>query len=112
MTLPPSSFAREFRARAVPKLTLACELHGLFVALRLETVTEAHAAVMGEAWRHDAAWLPEEHFAQFEAWALDTLLAQATVKRAMVDARDETMKATTAEVERWNAAVLEAATFV
>lgn len=112
MNLPPSAFAREFRARVVPKLALACELRGLFVALRLETVTQAHAEVMAEAWRHDVAHLPEEHFAQFEQWALDTLLARATVKRDEIEERRKKFAHVTADVERWNAAVMEAAEFV
>jgi len=106
--LPPSSFAREFRARVVPKLLLACELHGLFVALRLETVTQAYAEVMAIAWEHDAAHLPEEHFNHLEAWAMDALLARATVKRDEIQARDADMAHVTEDVERWFEAVREA----
>jgi hypothetical protein len=101
MMLPPSSFAREFRAHVVPKLTAACELHGLFVALRLETATRAHAEVMGVAWEHDAAHLPEEHFEHLETWAMDTLLARACVKREEIETRNAGLEHVTADVERW-----------
>jgi len=108
VSLPPSSFAREFRARVVPKLTAACELHGLFVALRLETPRQGHAEVMACAWEYDAALLPEEHFEQLEAWAMDTLLARATVKRDEIEKRDAQFAHVTEDIERWNTDLVEA----
>lgn len=108
VSLPPSSFAGEFRRVAIPVLARSCEVHGLFVALRLETVSQALAEVMAEAWRHDAAWLPEEHFEQLETWVMDTLLTAAAVKREAADARGAALAHVTDDVERWNAAVMEA----
>lgn len=106
--LPPSSFAREFRARVVPKLTAACELHGLFVALRLETPCQAQGEVMGLAWEHDCSHLPEEHFEHLEAWVMDTVLTYAAVKREKIEARDDAMAHVADDVEQWDRAVREA----
>lgn len=105
MSLPPSAFADAFRAHAVPKLSRLCEAHGLFIALGLETVSEAHAAVISEAWRADAQHLPEEHFAELEDWLFDTLMTAAVSKQAMIEARDASVAHVTEDVMKWDAAV-------
>lgn len=107
MSLPPSRFAGAFRIHALPKLSGACDLHGLLVALRLETVTEARAEIMTEAFALDAGWLPEEHFSQLEDWVFDTLCAVATEKRTAIELREDRFAPTTADVEAWNARVVE-----
>lgn len=109
MNLPPSAFATTFRALAVPKLTLACEFHGLLVALGLETVPEAKAEVMAEAWKHRAQWLTPEHFALLEDWIFDTMLAEATKKATQIDARNKSLAHVTADIEAWGDAVHKAA---
>lgn len=108
--LPPSSFAREFRAHVVPKLSALCEVQAALVALGMATIREAHAEVMLEAWRHDVAALPEEHFEQLESWIMDTLCARACVARDRQEARSASMAHVAADIERWNASVWEAFT--
>lgn len=105
MTLPPSAFAATFRANAIPRLARMAEARGLFVALGLETPTEAHAALMAEAWRHRAQYLPPEHFDHLEAWALDALLAAAAKHDDMLEERAARLAHVTADVERWDAQV-------
>lgn len=106
--LPPSSFAREFRAHVVPKLMVACELHGLFVALRIETVREANAEVVAVALDHRAEFLPNEHFSALEDWILDELLAKATAKENEIEIRTARFAHVVADVERWDQDMREA----
>lgn len=108
MSLPPSSFAREFRAKVIPILEKSYEVQALFAALDIIDFYEGYRAVMNDAWRYHAQWLPEEHFSALEDWVMDQMNTWMLRQELKVEEHDKKFARVHADVERWNNAVLEA----
>ena len=99
MNLPPSSFADTFRATVVPRLRPVIEARGLFVALEMETFTEARGDLIREAGRLGAYHLPPEHLDALSDWiARELVLA---IDRKTIPTNDTVWR----QVKAWDATV-------
>lgn len=103
MSLPPSDFAAAFRAHVMPKLRDMLPAQGLFVALRLNTFSEVHAELMGEALRLGASNLPREHLDALIEWSQCALLDAAAKAEARVDAHTAAMAHVHQDIEKLEA---------
>lgn len=80
------TFAATFRELVMPDLRTMCRTQGLFVALDLQSFTEASAAVMHHACMRGASKLPPHLLPELEEWIDTLLLEQIDSHAATADA--------------------------
>jgi hypothetical protein len=106
MALPPSRFAAAFRHHVLPAIAVTLETHALFLALDLESWSDALDAILTPARRRGFYWLPQPHQDALLDWVEVELLRLETEAFRQTERHERRFAHVHADIDRWNDAVL------